>query len=43
MLDYSNKGGDKDMEKIIIAAAVASSIVVAINPMQFGINPLQML
>ena len=29
------------MEKIIIAAAVVASVVIAINPMQFGISPLQ--
>ena len=29
------------MEKIIIAAAVVASVVIAINPMQFGINPFQ--
>jgi len=31
------------MEKIIIAAAVVASVIVSINPMQFGINPLQIV
>jgi hypothetical protein len=37
------KDGEKDMETIVVIAAVAASAVISINPMQFGINPLQIL
>jgi hypothetical protein len=33
----------RKMETITIIAAVAASTIVSINPMQFGINPLQLL
>jgi len=31
------------MKKIIIAGAVIASVALSINPMQFGINPFQIV
>jgi len=31
------------MEKIVLTAAVVASVIIAINPMQFAINPLQIV
>jgi hypothetical protein len=35
MLRFSNKGGDKDMEEIMIPAAIA-----ALSAIYYGMNPL---